>query len=198
MAVKTPVSGPLQATRDFNLKVGIAPAEGVDALGRILAADLPQVAVFTMDIRPALFQAQRQRTATPAGGTLAAASDGGPGVAAESGLADDMARVVANAWEQILGRTQIGENDNFFELGGDSLTALQVIALLKARLGREIPIVTFYEAPTVGLLARALDEKPEEKPVVLEEVEQRAGTRLEMMQRRRRQRETEPALDPSR
>ena len=199
MAVKTPVSGPLQVIRDFNLKVGIASAEGVDALGRILAADLPQVAVFTMDIRPAIFKAQlRKNAATSAANALAPDSAGPSASAAEPGLVGDMDRIVADTWGQILGRTQIGENDNFFELGGDSLAALQVIALLKVRLGREIPIVTFYEAPTVGLLARALGQKAEEKPVVLEEVEQRAGTRLEMMQRRRRQREAEPALDPSR
>ncbi len=69
-------------------------------------------------------------------------------------------------------------NDNFFELGGDSLTALQVVALLKARLGRDVPIVTFYEAPTVGLLARALGDEREApaKAAALDDVEQRADT----------------------
>ncbi len=57
MAVNTAVSGALQASRDFSLKVGISSAEGVDALERILAAGLPQVAVFTMDVRPGLLQA---------------------------------------------------------------------------------------------------------------------------------------------
>ena len=56
--------------------------------------------------------------------------------------------------EKVLGRKNIGADDNFFELGGDSLTALQVMALLKTVLGREVPIVTFYEAPTVAVLAR--------------------------------------------
>ena len=83
--------------------------------------------------------------------------------------------------------------------GGDSLTALQVIALLKTRLNREISIVTFYDAPTVGLLARALgDGKQEEGPGALGGVEERAGTRLEMMQRRRQKRGGQPALGPSR
>src|SRR5712691_1880764 len=58
MAVNTPVSGALQASRDFSLKVGIAPAGGVDALGRILASGLPQVAVLTMDMRPRLMKSQ--------------------------------------------------------------------------------------------------------------------------------------------
>jgi NAD(P)-dependent dehydrogenase (short-subunit alcohol dehydrogenase family)/acyl carrier protein len=199
MAVNTPVSGAMQIRRDFNLKVGISPAEGVDALGRILAAGLPQLAVFTMDMRPLLWQAQTRRAAVkPAADSVtASAAEEQPAPAGE-GLASDLERTVAASWERILGRKSIGVNDNFFELGGDSLTALQVIGLLKALLQRDIPIVMFYEAPTVGLLARALGEKPEEKPVALEEVEQRAETRLELMQRRRRVREVEPALDPTR
>jgi hypothetical protein len=67
---------------------------------------------------------------------------------------------------------------------------------LKAALGRDIPIVAFYEAPTVAGLARALSAtKASEEPVDLADVEQRAGTRLEMMQRRRRVRAAGPTGD---
>jgi NAD(P)-dependent dehydrogenase (short-subunit alcohol dehydrogenase family)/acyl carrier protein len=197
MAVNTPVPGALQAARDFSLKVGIAPAEGVDALGRILAAGLPQVAVFTMDARPRLLQSQLWRkVAKP---RLEATDESASRVEVGSEkTGGDLESVVIESWERILGCKEIGPNDNFFELGGDSLTALQVVALLKARLGREIPIVTFYESPTVGLLARALKEDGQQKPVVLDEVEQRAGARRELLQRRRRQRDAEPALESSR
>jgi acyl transferase domain-containing protein/acyl carrier protein len=194
MAVNTPVSGALQVARDWSLRLGIAPAEGVDALGRVLAAGLPQVLVSTMDLRPVLLRPYiRREGARPAPGQPAPEPE--KGASSEPGLASDLERTVAEAWERILGRQKIGVNDNFFELGGDSLNALQVVALLKARLGREIPIVTFYEAPTVGLLARALGGDGGEKPAILEEVEQRAGTRLEMMQRRRRQRGADAAVD---
>jgi acyl carrier protein len=198
MAVNTPVSGAMQLRRDFNLKVGISPAEGVDALVRILAAGQPQLAVFTMDMRPLLWQAQSRRMGLKQEAVAAESAAEAQPVAAGEGLANDLERTVAASWERILGRKSIGVNDNFFELGGDSLTALQVIGLLKTLLQRDIPIVMFYEAPTVGLLARALGEKPEDKPVALDEVEQRAETRLELMQRRRRVREVEPALDPTR
>jgi hypothetical protein len=49
----------------------------------------------------------------------------------------------------------------------------------------------------VALLARALADGAAEKPVALEEVEQRAGTRLELMQRRRQKR-VQPSLDAAR
>jgi acyl transferase domain-containing protein/acyl carrier protein len=195
MAVNTPVSGVLQVLRDFTLKVGIGSAEGVDALGRILASGLPQVAVFTMDLRPALFHSHLRRKTTP---PAMEAEDEARAAAPVSQEVEgsDLERLVIESWEQALGRSRIGVNDNFFELGGDSLTALQVMSRLKARLGREIPIVIFYEAPTVGLLARALADHHAEKAVVLEDVEQRAGTRLDMMQRRRQKRGAQPALDP--
>src|SRR4029453_13381451 len=111
-----------------------------------------------------------------------------PAPGAEPG-ANDMERLVAWSWERVLGRHGIGADDNFFELGGDSLTALQVTALLKSRLGREVPIVIFYESPTVAQLAKALAPVREEKAeVVVEEVGQRAASRLDMMQRRRQAR----------
>ena len=198
MAVNTPVSGPLQAVREFNLKVGIGSAEGVDALARILAAGLRQVAVSTMDLRPAIVRAQVRRQPAVMATEAEEETRPTPAEPAADSAGHDLTRIVIESWEQTLGRTRIGVDDNFFELGGDSLTALQVITLLKTRLGREIPVVTFYEAPTVGLLARALGEKDDAKPAGKQEGEQRAGTRLELMQRRRQQRGGQPALDPSR
>ena len=56
----------------------------------------------------------------------------------------------------------------------------------------------FYEAPTVGLLARALRAPEAETPTALENVEQRAESRLERMQRRRESRPAAPALDAGR
>jgi acyl carrier protein len=200
MAVNTPVSGVLQLVRDVQLKVGIAPEEGVLAFNRILGAGLPQVAVFTMDLRPALAKQVLSRRGGGLATALAVPAEAtAPATAVEPAAvetaAGELERLVARSWEKTLGRSNIAGNDNFFELGGDSLTALQVIALLKLQLGREIPIVTFYEAPTVTLLAKALSAEPEAKGApALEEVGQRAETRLDLMQRRRRQR-TQLSLD---
>jgi acyl transferase domain-containing protein/acyl carrier protein len=196
MAVNTPVTGVLQALRDVQLKVGIAPAEGIDAFTRILGSGLPQVAVFTMDLRPGLAKQLLGRRASTAAtpGEVASASEA-PAASVPETTGGEMERLVAQSWEKILGRKNIGADDNFFELGGDSLSALQVIAALKARLGREVPIVTFFEAPTVSLLAKALAPEREEKAnEAVAEVGQRAATRLDLMQRRRQQR-TQAALD---
>jgi acyl carrier protein len=195
MAVNTQASGFLQAVRAWNLKLGIGTDEGVDAFSRVLASGLTQVMAVTMDMRPMLAREKLHRrevkveeealssTSTPAQEEAA-----GAGVA----VGGDIERLIARAWAKVLGRGDIGADDNFFELGGDSLTALQAIAVLKGLLGREVPIVTFYEAPTVALLAKALAPKPEEEKADrvdgLEESGKRADTRRELLERRRRQR----------
>jgi acyl carrier protein len=190
MAVNTPVTGALQLVREVQLKVGIAPDEGIEALTRVLGSGLPQVAVFTMDLRPALAKRLLGDRGKANGKTEPEAL---PSAAAEppapEAAGSDVERLVAGAWEKVLGRQNIGPDANFFDLGGDSLTALQVIALLKAQLGRELPIVTFFESPTVALLAKALSAPShEEAPEALADVEERAATRLDLMQRRRQAR----------
>jgi FkbH-like protein len=63
---------------------------------------------------------------------------------------------LANIWKKVLGRPHIGMNDNFFEVGGTSLRAVQVIALIKKELHRNLSIVSLFECPTVALLAAKL------------------------------------------
>ncbi len=66
-------------------------------------------------------------------------------------------RVIAAIWQELLGASDIGVNDNFFDLGGHSLlVATARIRLLEA-LGRDVPMLTLYEHPTVAALARRLD-----------------------------------------
>ncbi len=200
MAVNTPVTGALKASREVSLKVGIGSREGVEAFHRVLASGLPQVAVLSIDIMPRLlnrFVSTAQAVEESASGgdePAEAVAESGPRTGAPVG-GSDLERAIVETWRKVLGRERVGVNDNFFELGGDSLTALQAVALLRATSGRDVPIATFYGAPTVALLARALAAEPgaEEAPVTLGEVEQRAGTRLEMMQRRRRARTGSPA-----
>ena len=59
-------------------------------------------------------------------------------------------------WSGVLGIDEVGINDNFFELGGDSLRATQVIASLMEVFGADLPIKTFFDAPTIAQLAEQL------------------------------------------
>jgi thioesterase domain-containing protein/acyl carrier protein len=59
-------------------------------------------------------------------------------------------------WENILGVRPIRLSDNFFDLGGHSLTAVQLFSEVRKQTGRELPLGTLFQAPTVQELAEIL------------------------------------------
>ncbi|MBA3251778.1 MAG: SDR family NAD(P)-dependent oxidoreductase, partial [Geodermatophilaceae bacterium] len=66
-------------------------------------------------------------------------------------------RALAEVWSEVLGVEPVGTRDNFFDLSGNSLLALQMLALVKQRMGHAVPSVALFEAPTVHALAALLD-----------------------------------------
>jgi len=56
-------------------------------------------------------------------------------------------------WSRCLGGRDIGVHDDFFEVGGHSLLALAVTQEAEALVGRPLPLVTLFEAPTIAQLA---------------------------------------------
>lgn len=72
--------------------------------------------------------------------------------------ADGVEEVLARLFQQVLGFDEaLGVNDNFFDLGGTSLTAVQAVARAKLQHGLDIPVVQFFEHPTVRSLADYLN-----------------------------------------
>jgi acyl-CoA synthetase (AMP-forming)/AMP-acid ligase II len=67
---------------------------------------------------------------------------------------------IAGLWQEVLGLERVGVRAGFFDIGGDSVLAAQVLARVRQSLGREVPLITFFEASTIEALARYLDEDP--------------------------------------
>src|SRR4029079_16347903 len=59
-------------------------------------------------------------------------------------------------WERVLAVNPIGMDDNFFELGGHSLLAVRLFAQIEKSLGRNLPLATLFQAPTIRSLAEVL------------------------------------------
>ena len=65
-------------------------------------------------------------------------------------------QLVAAHVGRLLGRPQVPVHANFFELGLDSVLVLRLHRELRVALGREFPITSLFEHPTVHRLAEFL------------------------------------------
>jgi hypothetical protein len=68
-----------------------------------------------------------------------------------------MERVVAAVWAEVLELPSIGVEDDFFELGGHSLLATRMVARLRERVGRDLPVRAVFDAPTVAGMAAVIE-----------------------------------------
>jgi amino acid adenylation domain-containing protein len=66
---------------------------------------------------------------------------------------NDIEKVLASLWTEILGIERIGVHDNFFTLGGHSLLATQVVSRIFQVIGVTIPLKTLFEASSIDALA---------------------------------------------
>ncbi len=62
-------------------------------------------------------------------------------------------------WEAVLGVRPIGVKHNFFELGGHSLVAVRLMNRIEEAFGKNLPIATLLQAPTIEQLAAILRQE---------------------------------------
>ena len=167
--------------KENRLRFGITFEEGAEAFQRVLASGLSHVVVSTQDFRSVAEQSKfftaslvLQRTRDQRRGIALHPRPDGTGSYISPG--SDLERRIASLWEDLLGVTPVGIHDNFFELGGNSLIGLELIARLR-KMGETLAAHVLYEAPTVGSLARYLEQDTTEE--VVEERHERGRRRRE-------------------
>lgn len=141
---------------------GISPADGADAFRRLLAAHLgPQVVVNATRLDEFVAGVRDLTHDTVAGDLDAAAAtgDGGPD-AGDDHVAprNDLEAALARLWGEVLGARQVSVEQDFFELGGNSLVAVQLIALIRKKIGVRLPMRSLFQVPTVAGMATLVEE----------------------------------------
>jgi natural product biosynthesis luciferase-like monooxygenase protein len=64
--------------------------------------------------------------------------------------------VLACIWAELLGVPEVGIHDDFFELGGHSILSSQLISRVRELFRVELPLRSFFAAPTVSAVAAIL------------------------------------------
>ena len=82
----------------------------------------------------------------------------------------DGEEAVAAIWRQVLAPRRFTAEDDFFSCGGDSLQAMRVLTRIKQQLGVDVPLLTFFESPTIAELTARIDALRQQQ-AQLEEIE---------------------------
>ena len=72
---------------------------------------------------------------------------------------NEVEKVVARIWEELLRVKNIGIHDSFFELGGNSLLLVRMLHKLQESFAKELSIVEMFRHPTIESLAKFLTQK---------------------------------------
>jgi len=174
MAARLSMPEDLRAHWAAHLAGAISPADGIEALSRVIASRRRRVVVETYDVLHSHARLRRPDPAPGAGPAVApdahadrvpAAPPAAPASAATSrpalstpyvAPASDVERRLAAIWEELLGVRGVGVNDDFFELGGHSLMFTRVLALIDEGFGTKLPLREVFDASTIRLLAERL------------------------------------------
>jgi amino acid adenylation domain-containing protein len=65
---------------------------------------------------------------------------------------------LAHIWEDTLNLPRVGVTDKFFEIGGNSFLAVRLMSRIEKQFGKELPLATLFQAPTVEQLASAVHQ----------------------------------------
>jgi len=77
---------------------------------------------------------------------------------------DELELQLTKIWENVLNVQPVGVRDDFFQLGGHSLLAVRLFARLEKVFGKNLPLATLFQAPTIEQLVEILRDEGWQAP----------------------------------
>jgi acyl transferase domain-containing protein/thioesterase domain-containing protein/acyl carrier protein len=144
---------PGEAALAHNVSQGITPREGLAALSRLLAADLPPEAIVSsMRVEDLMGQAEALSRTNRSGGDAARFSR--PELDSDYAPPRDATeKTLAELWAKLLGVEGVGIRDSFFDLGGHSLIAVRLFNEIGDKFKVDLPMSVLMQSPTIEALA---------------------------------------------
>ncbi|UVK40221.1 KR domain-containing protein [Mesorhizobium sp. AR10] len=138
------------------VRQGILPTEGTDALLRALGSGQTQPIISSIDL--ATLCAGVSSVAIKAVETGTAFER--PDVSSEFiAPRNSVEATLAGFWQDLLGVAKVGMDDSFFDLGGHSLIAVRLFRMIKKSFGVDLPISILFSAPTIAQCAQLIAEQ---------------------------------------
>jgi aryl carrier-like protein len=72
---------------------------------------------------------------------------------------NELEKMIAQAWKDVLKKDKVGIHDNFFDIGGDSLKAIRLNSRLNELLNKKLSIVVLFEHVTIHSFIRYLNHE---------------------------------------
>ena len=141
VAYVVPANGPAPATPELR-----------DFLKKSLPEYMVPAAFVPLEALPLSPNGKIDRRALPAPEQFRREAGAGP--AASPGDAFELR--LARIWEELLGVRPVGAEDNFFELGGDSIVTVELFLRIEKTFGKNLPVATLLQNPTLRQLADVL------------------------------------------
>ena len=97
---------------------------------------------------------------------------------------NELEKIIAGIWQELLQVEKVGVHDNFFDLGGHSLLIVQAHSRLHEVVDRELSLTDMFRYPTIEKLTKYLTQEQNEE-LSLEKIHDRARKQKETFIRQR-------------
>ena len=140
----------------------MSPAEGIEALERILALGRPMqllVATRALPSRMAQWLHQSALPAQKSDRSTEVTADKTPLALEVPANGKHLEQHIVAIYQDVLGLPEVAADDNFFELGGDSLLASQILLQMRRQIPQvQLQLPAIFDYPTVREMTQYLVE----------------------------------------